>query len=120
MQEDKGPLAKQMRAVFGSKVPRADRIFGSVMLIGWGFVKLCVARARGPILHSFCRVNMIPMAFALLVQAKTGARIMPLKAQAFLATLYAGVGLGITKIPKIGDRFPDQFLDHLPGKLYLA
>ena len=121
MPEEKGPLAKQMRAVFGSKVPRADRILSSCALIGWGFLKLCVARARGEILHHFCRVNMVPMAMAILIQVKTGARIMPLKAQAALAVLYAGVGLGVTKIPKIGDRFPDQFLDHLPDrKLYLA
>ena len=89
--------------------------------MGWGFAKLCFARARGEILNKFCRLNMLPMAAAILVQAKTGARIMPLKGQAILMSLYAGVAVGINKIPKIGDKFPDQFLDHLPERrLYLV
>ena len=48
---------------------------------------------------------------------------LPFEVQAGLASLYAAVALGVTKIPRPGnDRFPDRFLEYLPpsAKLHLV
>ena len=99
-----------------------SRLFKGVVLFSYGCTKLAVARLSGPILHQFCRLNIPAIAGLLTLQYKRGQEsFLPFEVQAVLASFYAAVALGVTKIKRPGnDKYPDRFLEYMPGKLHLA
>lgn len=104
--------------------PRTSRrrLASSLLLVGWGCAKLAAARLSGAMLSNFCRLNVPAVVGLLTLQARRGrAGFLPLQVQTVLAGLYAAVALGVTEIPRPGnDRYPDRFLEYLPGRLHLA
>ena len=99
-----------------------SRLGRGAFLVGWGFSKLAIARLSGPVLHTFARLNVPAILGLVSLQLKSGrVGFMPLELQGVLAGLYACVALGVTKIPRLGnDKYPDLFLEYLPGKLHLV
>ena len=99
-----------------------QQMASGVLLVSWGCTKLAVARLSGPILHQFCRLNVPAIVGLLTLQLKRGkAGFLPMEMQAVLASLYTVVALGVTKISRPGnDRFPDRYLEYIPGRLHLA
>lgn len=108
-----------------ARTPRYRRVLArlgsGVVLCGWGLTKLAVARLSGPVLQNFYKLNLPAVAGLIALQCKRGrAGFLPMELQAVIASLYLGSAMGITKIGKIGDKYPDRFLEYMPGRLHLV
>ena len=105
-----------------TRQPLYRRVASGLVLVSWGCTKLAVSRLTGPILHQFARLNVPAIVGLLTLQLRRGkAGFLPMEMQAVLASLYAAVALGVTKIKRPGnDKFPDAYLDHIRGNLHLA
>ena len=118
----------------GALLAAATGVVGA-SVVAMGLISLPIMRrygyrpelAAGVICASGTLGQIIPPSIVLVVLAdqlgeSVGALFLgALVPGLLLASLYAAVALGVTKIKRPGnDKFPDAYLDHIRGNLHLA